>query len=104
MRLQGALLIGGASRRMGRAKSKIPLGDTTWGRYLCELLRKVTGHEPVLVGEGSIGEDAAHYRNIPDLYPGSGPLSALLGLYAAFPDADFLVLACDLPGMQASAL
>jgi len=102
--LQGALLIGGESRRMGRAKAQIPLGDTTWGCYLYELLRKVTGREPVLVGKGSIGEGGASLPRVGDRRPGAGPLSAILGLYAAYPDADFLVLACDLPGMQAAEL
>ena len=104
MSVLGALLIGGRSERMGRPKSEMALGDTTWGHYLCELLRKVTGEEPVLVGEGSIGEGDVDYPSIPDREPGQGPLSALLGLYQAFPETDFLVLATDLPGMQAKAL
>ena len=104
MQLQGALLIGGQSSRMGRPKSRIPLGDTTWGRYLCELLRKVTQSDPVLVGEGSIGDDDAAFTRIADIEAGAGPLSAMLGLYRAFPQHDFLVLATDLPNLNAKAL
>ncbi|MDJ0836851.1 MAG: molybdenum cofactor guanylyltransferase [Acidobacteriota bacterium] len=104
MHLQGALLIGGRSTRMGRPKSRIPLGDTTWGRYLSELLRKVTGNDPVLVGEGSIDDEDHTFTRIADKEAGAGPLSALLGLYRAFPDHDFLVLATDLPNLNTGAL
>ena len=104
MALQGALLIGGRSSRMGRPKSRIPLGDTTWGRYLCELLRKITSLDPVLVGEGSIGDDDTTFIRIPDLEAGAGPLSGMLGLYKAFPEDDFLVLATDLPNLHTKAL
>lgn len=104
MALQGALMIGGASRRMGRPKSLIPLGDTTWGDYLCGLLATVTGSPAVIVGAGSIGDRDPQFQRISDRAQGAGPLAGLLGLYDAFPQTDFLVLATDMPLMRPDAL
>lgn len=105
-RLIGALLIGGASRRMGRPKSLLPLKGTTCGAYLCGLLREVCGREPLLVGTGSIGDATEAYGRVTDRQAGAGPLSALLGLYDQWGGGatDFLVLATDLVAMNAAAL
>jgi len=104
VKLQGALLIGGRSRRMGRPKSQMPINGTTWGGYLCELLQEVTGQVPVLLGEGSIGPSDDLYRRVPDREVGAGPLSGLLGFFDACPKQDLLLLATDMPLLNMDAL
>ena len=104
MELQGALLIGGRSRRMGRPKSQIPFNGTTWGKFLCELLQEVTGKAPFLLGEGSIGAGDDLYRRVPDRELGAGPLSGLLGFFDVCRDKDLLLLATDMPLLNADAL
>jgi len=101
---QAILLIGGASKRMGQAKSLLMRRGKPLGQVLCEQLQTVTGAAPVLLGKGSIGPGTDRYRRIADREPGMGPLSALLGAFDQLPRDEFLVVACDLWAMRVEAL
>lgn len=87
---------------MGRDKSQLPLGDTTFARRLAGVLLDVVTIA-VEVGPGVTGLPATR-----ELVPGAGPLAAI----AAGVDAlrwkrhagDALVVACDLPFVTSSAL
>lgn len=92
--IEGAILAGGQSVRMGRDKSTLVLGGVS-------VLERVGGAVAPLVGRlrviGDRLTDPKGYPVQPDLRPGLGPLS---GIHAALTTAEsstVLVVACDLP-------
>jgi len=102
IQLEGAILIGGRSRRMGRDKSGLIVG----GRPMLE--RIVDAVSPVverlrLVGsnqkdaEGVSRTITTAYEQQPDLEPGLGPLAGIHAALATSRAPAVLVVACDLP-------
>jgi molybdenum cofactor guanylyltransferase len=90
----GVILAGGESRRMGRDKLPLEVGDTT-------LLERVHGALACCCDEilivGGRGHAPAVSRRIPDLRPGEGPLAGIeAGLLAARHRAVFIA-AGDVP-------
>ena len=90
----GVILAGGESRRMGRDKLPLEVGDIT-------LLERVHGALACCCDEifivGGRGHAPAVSRRIPDLRPGEGPLAGIeAGLLAARHRAVF-VAAGDIP-------
>lgn len=90
----GVILAGGESRRMGRDKLPLEVGDTT-------LLERVHAALAFCCDEilivGGRGHTPAVSRRIPDLRPGEGPLAGIeAGLLAARHRAVF-VAAGDIP-------
>ena len=104
MQFTGALFIGGKSSRMGFPKSLLPRGNTSLGHHLLQLLERVTGCQPLMVGAGCIGPHTLCYRQVPDHQADAGPLAGLHALFQQHPGQHFLVLAVDMPHMNAPAL
>lgn len=78
MRVVGAVLTGGASRRMGRTKALIEIDQVPMARRVADALTGGGCTEVVLIG-GSPTELATIGRTvIPDLHPGDGPLGGVL--------------------------
>ncbi len=93
--LEGAILAGGESRRMGRDKALLPIGRRTFLEAIVDALRPLVERIRVVGRESA--EGLAFGNAQPDLYPGHGPLS---GIHAALATAEagrVLVVACDLP-------
>ena len=89
-----AVLAGGQSRRMGRDKALLPLGDQTLIERVIAAARPL-GYPCLIVG------DPATYAHLglpvlPDRHPGLGPLGGLHTALGAT-GATVLLLACDLP-------
>ena len=89
-----AVLAGGQSRRMGRDKALLPLGDQT-------LIERVIAAARPLACPCFIVGDPATYAHLglpvhPDRHPGLGPLGGLHTALGAT-GAPVLLLACDLP-------
>jgi molybdenum cofactor guanylyltransferase len=99
VKVAGVLLTGGASRRMQTDKASIVWRDETLAARAARVLGEVC--EPVIeVGSGVTA--AAHVREDP---PGSGPLAALVaGAHAIGSPASIVLLACDLPFVEAPIL
>lgn len=104
--LLGAVLAGGASRRYGRPKWRVPVAGVPMARWAVEAL------EPLARRVGVVGSDPAlesvlGVERRPDRVPDAGPLG---GLHAALRWADdegldgVLLLACDLPLVGPEAL
>ena len=97
MKLAGAVLAGGASRRMGRAKAFIQVDGRPMVHRVADALVRA-GADPVVV----IGGDAARLHAlgldvVADRHAGEGPLGAIITALAAADGADAVaVLACDL--------
>ena len=100
--IAGFVLVGGQSRRMGRDKALLADARGTLAGQIAGEVRKVCDTVALL-------GDPARYAHlnlpvIPDLVPGCGPLS---GLHAALHSTHtewILVVACDLPNVDAGLL
>ena len=98
-RFAGAVLCGGASRRMGADKALLELDGRALARRVADALQQA-GADPVV----AIGGDARRLREwglhvVPDDHPGEGPLGGVLTALGALAEAEaevVVVLACDL--------
>ena len=91
------VLAGGDSRRMGRPKAWIEVGDTVLLRYVVERLAPAFSVVVVAFGEPEQMEQLVPYRVVFDRKRDAGPLAGLeAGLIAARHDVLFAV-ACDMP-------
>lgn len=98
--LKGLLLVGGKSTRMGKDKSELVLRDGLSQRERgTQLLESVC--DQVFI---STREDAGEENTIADAFGSIGPLGAIASAQQAYPDASWLVLACDLPLLEQNHL
>jgi molybdopterin-guanine dinucleotide biosynthesis protein A len=98
----GAVLVGGASRRMGRPKALIEVDGSPMVVRVAVALG-AGGCSPVrLIGGGVVPDDVG-YRVVEDQWPGEGPLG---GVITALMEAegDVVVAACDLPDLDAATV
>ena len=113
MRLGGLILAGGRSRRMGRAKESLPIGDTTLLGWQCRTLAACT--DPVVVVRRDDGQALPDVPESVDVTaddaPGIGPLCGLAAGLArlhdrhGFGDRDAaFVTGCDLPFVTAATV
>ena len=101
--LRAAVLVGGASRRMGRPKEALEVGgERLLDRILAAL--ELAGCGPaVLLGGGPAGGAAATLPRLPDAPGVRGPLAGLLAALRS-ERAGWLVAACDLPLLSRPAV
>ncbi|HRB03243.1 MAG TPA: molybdenum cofactor guanylyltransferase [Ilumatobacteraceae bacterium] len=93
----GAILCGGASRRMGRDKALVEVDGVAMVVRVANALR-AAGCWPVFaVGGDQAALAALGVRVIADLYPGEGPVGGVITALGACDTADVVVVACDLP-------
>ncbi|QDH14399.1 NTP transferase domain-containing protein [Formicincola oecophyllae] len=113
MKLNGLVLTGGESRRMGRDKALLaygPEGHSQIERAMA-LLAPLVKESFLSVRPGQQDAVRQRYRQIPDQplvdnagKTVSGPAAGLLAAHAQDPDAAWLVLACDLPLLDEATL
>jgi molybdenum cofactor guanylyltransferase len=97
--MQASLLVlaGGGSRRMGRPKAWLQVGDTYLLRHVAEHLAPAFSEVMVSFAEPEQLEEPVPYRVVFDRRPSAGPLAGIeAGLAAARNDVIFAV-ACDMP-------
>lgn len=102
----GVLLAGGRSKRMGRDKARLMVrGQPLWLRQL-EVLRAVGAGELVVSGapDGPWAGRATEWGVVLDSRPGSGPLGGLAAALDAMTGSWLVVLAVDMPCMEAAYL
>ncbi|MBB4079165.1 molybdopterin-guanine dinucleotide biosynthesis protein A [Lewinella aquimaris] len=103
-RLRALILAGGRSERMGEDKSKLVYRD---GNTEVERLAKVCADlgvaASVSVREAEDG-DRFPIPVVTDRFLGLGPAGAICSAFLIDPDAAWLVLACDLPLLEAPTL
>ena len=91
------VLAGGSSRRMGRPKAWLEVGDTVLLRYVVERLAPAFSEVMVSFSEPEQMEQLVPYRVVFDRKRAAGPLAGLeAGLMAARHEVLFAV-ACDMP-------
>jgi len=93
----GLILAGGFSRRMGHDKALLEFNGKPQVEYIYDLLQR-----HCLKVFLSKRTDQKAYKNIPFIndaneFSNHGPLSGILSAMKEYPEASWLVLACDLP-------
>src|ERR1051325_367829 len=95
MEIEGFILAGGASSRMGEDKSLLRLGGRTFVESAAEALRAVTAH--VCVVSSRRGAESHGLPVLEDLRAGLGALGGLHAALSACRAEWAAVVACDLP-------
>jgi molybdenum cofactor guanylyltransferase len=102
MQRRGFILTGGRSSRLGQDKALLRLADRSIAEHLAAVIAKAAC-SATLVGAP---QRYVHLGIpcIPDLQPGLGPLSGIEAALAHTQADHNLILACDLPGVDAELL
>lgn len=97
--IEGFILVGGESRRMGRDKAQLPLDGQTFVQHIASELRVVTTSVKVVGNRGSTLQphDSPGVASIPDVYPRWGALGGVHSALKACSATWALVVACDFP-------
>ncbi len=103
-KLFGLVLSGGKSTRMGTDKAAIAYHGMPQQEYLYHLLEGLCEKAFVSLKEEQKALLQERISTITDLNKFKGPYNGLLSAHEAYPDAAWLVLACDLPLMDIDAL
>jgi molybdopterin-guanine dinucleotide biosynthesis protein A len=97
------ILIGGASRRMGRPKHLLELEGRSFLERAVEALSPRAG-EIVLLGAGEVPEAFGGLRRLGDAPGVAGPLAGILSAMRWRPEAAWIIAACDQPLISAAAV
>lgn len=103
-KLYGLVLSGGKSTRMGTDKGLIEYHGVPQREYLFDLLSQVCEETFISLREEQESELPSGMQAIVDLNEFKGPYNGLLSAHKKYPEAAWLVLACDLPLMDLEAL
>ena len=96
MRFCGAVLCGGASRRMGRDKALLPIDGVTMAARVAAALCAAGANSVYAVGGDAIALERVGLLVVPDEEPGAGPFPATLTALRAATAPVVLVVSCDL--------
>lgn len=103
--LYGLVLAGGESRRMGQDKARLQHGGQSQLAFVVQLLQKYV--ERVFVStrpDQQQDEERRRFDQIVDRYRDMGPVAGILSAMDEYPAADWLVVACDLPNIDAPTI
>ena len=103
-KLNGFVLAGGKSVRMGYDKSTIQWHGKEQRYYMADLLQSVCADVYISCRNEQQDEIDPAYKTLADTYTGLGPYGAILSALKAQPDKAWLVIACDLPLLDLATL
>ena len=89
--VEGFILVGGASSRMGRDKSRLVLNGQPVVDRIASELGAVVGRIRI------VGPQSQHFESVPDVHPQWGPLGGIHAALGAVQSESCIVVACDLP-------
>ncbi|HEY3027729.1 MAG TPA: molybdenum cofactor guanylyltransferase [Pyrinomonadaceae bacterium] len=92
--LEGFILIGGASSRMGSDKARLELGGSTFVERIAAALSSVAETVRCV---GAKKDNPPGLINVPDLFPGWGALGGLHAALSACSAEWSAIVACDIP-------
>ena len=95
--LNGLVLAGGKSVRMGHDKGLIDWHGKEQRYYIADLLADVCNDVFISCRDDQQQEIETSYKVLPDTFIGLGPYGAILSAFREQPNAAWLVLASDLP-------
>lgn len=103
--LYGLVLAGGRSTRMGRDKALLEHGGQSQLARMMTLLGDHVQRAFVSTSAGQRDEpERRRFDQVVDRYEDMGPLAGILSAMDEHPHADWLVVACDLPNIDAATL
>jgi molybdopterin-guanine dinucleotide biosynthesis protein A len=94
--LNGLVLAGGKSIRMGFDKTVIEWHGKDQRSYMADTLKEICS-DVFISCRSEQQEEIKNYTTIPDTFTGLGPYGAILSAFRENPNAAWLVTACDLP-------
>jgi len=102
--LNGLVLAGGKSVRMGYDKAMITWHGKEQQYYLADLMNSICNEVYISCSAGNLKQVDGAYQALPDTFTGLGPYGAILSAFREKPDAAWLVVACDLPLLDIETL
>jgi molybdopterin-guanine dinucleotide biosynthesis protein A len=102
--LNGLVLAGGKSKRMGFDKGSVNWHGIEQRYFMADMLKLFCSEVFISCREEQKGDIDANYNVLPDTFTGLGPYGAILSAFAAQPDSAWLVVACDLPLLDADTI
>src|SRR5687767_6222187 len=103
--LYGLVLAGGRSSRMGQDKALLAYHGATQLDWAMALIKPFVRRAFVSVRPDQTDDPVrAQYKQIVDTQSDRGPIAGIMAAQARHPDAAWLVLACDLPFLDATTL
>lgn len=100
--LNGLVLAGGKSIRMGHDKGLIKWHGKEQQYYLADLLKMIC--DEVYISCRPDQKINENYKTLPDTFIGLGPFGAILSAFREMPEKAWLVTACDLPLLDLETL
>jgi molybdopterin-guanine dinucleotide biosynthesis protein A len=94
--LNGLVLAGGKSVRMGFDKTMIEWHGKDQRSYMTDTLKAIC-NDVYISCRSEQQDEIKNYKTIPDTFTGLGPYSAILSAFRENPDAAWLIAASDLP-------
>ena len=99
------VLAGGESRRMGQDKALLVRDGRSQLAHIVALLESVVDRVFVSTRREQVTEkERKRFEQIVDRYTDIGPVAGILSAMDEFPGTDWLVVACDLPNIDATTL
>ncbi len=99
-----AIIAGGRSSRMGRDKAFLPIAGQSLIARQAALLRSLGTDDLIISGRPGIDYGVADARLVHDPIPDAGPLAGLVSVLSAARHPWVLVIAVDLPRLDATFL
>lgn len=100
--IYGLVLAGGESRRMGQDKGLLNYHGKPQREYMADLLREACEKTFISVRTEQLIE--TDYPILSDTFLNLGPYGAILSAFRQYPNVAWLVVACDLPLLDAASL
>ncbi len=101
-KINGLVLAGGKSQRMGFDKAAINWHGKAQCYHLADMLQSFCDEVFISCREGQ--EIDPNYSPLKDTFTGLGPYGAILSAFREKPDSAWLVIACDLPLLTENTL
>jgi molybdopterin-guanine dinucleotide biosynthesis protein A len=102
--LNGLVLAGGQSQRMGFDKGNINWHGKPQRYHMADMLKPFCTEVFISHRIGQHNETDQQYPVLEDTFTGLGPFGAILSAFREKPDSAWLVIACDLPLMDEATL
>lgn len=101
----GLVLSGGRSRRMGQDKALLERDGQSQLAHIVSLVQGEVDRVFVSTRKDQQDEpERRRFEQVVDHYDDMGPLAGILSAMDDYPEADWLVVACDLPNVTAGTL
>jgi molybdopterin-guanine dinucleotide biosynthesis protein A len=102
--LNGLILAGGKSMRMGFDKGEVNWFGKEQRYYMADMLKSLCHEVFISCREDQKNQVDISYNVLPDTFTGLGPYGAILSAFREQPDSAWLVIACDLPLLDTDTL